>query len=217
MPSREGPSDRGRQRGRSQLRDLIGDARRARLEHNLTQSAVGRALGVSDTRVSAIECGAFDAVPFVLIAEYLAVVGLELSARAYPAGGGLREAGQARLLGSFFNLVSPSFIRRTEVPLPVAGDLRAWDATLIKGSLRIGIEAVTRVRDFQSIDRRLMLKLRDAGWERGVLLLAGSRNNRAVIREFGQLVMTNYPIPHRVALRALRDGVDPGGNAIILL
>jgi len=212
MPSREGPSDRGRRRGR----DLLREARRARLARNLTQAAVGRAIGVSDSRISAIECNDYGDVPFVVVAEYLAVVGLDLSARAYPAGGGLRDEGQAKLLLLFLDRVHESFSRRTEVPLPVAGDLRAWDAALIKERLRIGVEVETRVRDFQAVDRRVMLKLRDSGWDRAVLLIRASRSNRTVIREFAQLVAINYPIRQGQASSALEEGRDPGGNCLIL-
>jgi transcriptional regulator with XRE-family HTH domain len=73
------------------LRQLIAEARRARLARNVTQAAVGRAIGVSDSRISAIECDDYEDIPFIVISEYLAVVGLELSARAYPAGDGLHD------------------------------------------------------------------------------------------------------------------------------
>jgi transcriptional regulator with XRE-family HTH domain len=191
--------------------------RGGRLARNVTQAAVGRAIGVSDSRISAIECDDYEDIPFIVISEYLAVVGLELSARAYPAGDGLRDEGQAKLLLSFLDLVHDSFTRRTEVPLPLPGDLRAWDASLAKARLRIGVEVETRIRDFQAVDRRVMLKLRDSGWEQAVLLVRASRSNRAAIREFAELVAVNYPIRGAQAVSALREGRDPGGNCLILM
>ena len=68
-------------------------------------------------------------------------------------------------------------------PLPFAGDLRAWDA-LIRGSgWRCGVEAETRPRDLQALERRLALKLRDGAVDMLVLLLLDSRYNRALVRE----------------------------------
>lgn len=62
-----------------------------------------------------------------------------------------------------------------------------------------------------------MLKLRDSGWERAILLIAGTRGNRAVVREFLDGFMANYPVPQVEALRALAAGTDPGGNCLVLL
>jgi transcriptional regulator with XRE-family HTH domain len=217
MTARERSFDRGRRRGQRLLDDLIADARDARISANVTQRHVGDAIGLSDSRISLIERGEFSNVPFIVIAEYLSVVGLELSARAYPVGGGVRDAGQLRLLERFRALVSPLFAWRVEVPMPMSRDLRAWDAGLIRDSIRIGIDAETRLRDIQAVDRRVMLKLRDSGWERAVLLIAGTRGNRAVVRAYGDALRANYPVPQVAALRALAAGVDPGGNCMIVV
>jgi hypothetical protein len=156
-------------------------------------------------------------VPFVVVAQYLSVVGLELSARAYPVGGGLRDASQLRLLGKFKPLVSPPFLWLGEVPMPTRGDLRAWDAGLVRDGLRIGVDAETRIRDAQALDRRVMLKLRDSGWDRAVILIAATRANRGVLREFGDALRSNFPVPQADALAALAQGADPGGNCLIVL
>jgi hypothetical protein len=50
-----------------------------------------------------------------------------------------------------------------------------------------------------------------------LLLLADTRANRALMREFGDALRVNYPVHARVALAALAAGRDPGGSAIILL
>lgn len=97
------------------------------------------------------------------------------------------------------------------------GDLRAWDAALNNTECEIGVDAETRLRDFQVVDRRIMLKLRDSGYRRAILLLSPTRANRDALREHRQLLSANYPVTGRVALAALRAGRDPGGNAIIVV
>jgi transcriptional regulator with XRE-family HTH domain len=215
MPTRERPGDRGRQRGERLLRDLVEEIRRARLASNLSQSDVGRAVGLSRSRVSLIERGRHADVPFTAIAHFLGVLGLELSARAYPVGGGLRDASQARLLGRL-RARTPSGVQwQTEVPIP--GDLRAWDAVLRVGQTSIGVDAETRVRDFQAVDRRTMLKARDSAVDLVILLIARTRSNRAALHEGGTIARLNYPISSTEALAALAGGRAPGGNAIVML
>lgn len=101
--------------------------------------------------------------------------------------------------------------------MPIAGDLRAWDCVLSGRASTIGVEAETRIRDFQALDRRVMLKLRDSGLRRAVILLPATRANRATLRALGPSAKANYPVPSRDALDALRRGLDPGGNSIIVL
>ena len=69
----------------------------------------------------------------------------------------------------------------------------------------------------REVDRRVMLKLRDSGFARAVLLVAATRANRLTLRAVGAGLAANYPVPSAVALRALAMGRDPGGNSIILL
>ena len=217
MSVRERPVDRGSRRGNRTLDELLREFRDARHARNLSQTVVGRAVGLSDSQISAIELGQHRQVPFVLLAQLLGAVGLDLSARAYPSGGGLRDEAQAKLLGRLRNRVGGAFTWRTEVPMPIDGDLRAWDGALIAASLRIGIDAETRLRDVQAVDRRVMLKLRDSGFDRAVVLVAATRSNRLALRDAGNAVFANYPIPARAALRALAAGDDPGGNCLIVL
>jgi hypothetical protein len=217
MSTKDRARDRGQRRGDRLLDELLRDIRDARIGRNLSQGTVGRAVGLSDSQVSLIErCGHRD-VPFVLVARLLGVVGLELSARAYPAGGGLRDTAQLALLERLRARVSRSLAWRSEVPIPIEGDLRAWDAALVGSRLTIGIDAETRIRDIQAVDRRVMLKLRDSGFDRAVLLVASTRSNRAALHDAGLGFGTNYPIETRAALQALAAGEDPGGNCLIVL
>lgn len=217
MTTRERPGDRGRRHGEQLLDVLLRDLRDARLAQNLSQDAVGRSVGLSASRISLIERGRYQEVSFVVLAQLFDVVGLRLSARAYPSGGGMRDAGQLRLLDRLRSRASTRFRWRTEVPMPIPGDLRAWDAALIEEGLDIGIDAETRLRDIQAVDRRVMLKLRDSGFDRAIILVAATRTNRLVLRDAGPGLSANYPVPSATAIRALAAGRDPGGNAIVVL
>jgi transcriptional regulator with XRE-family HTH domain len=217
MSTKERAGDRGQRRGERLLDGLLGEIRDARIGRNLSQAAVGRAVGLSDSQVSLIERGGHPHVPFVLVARLMGTVGLELSARAFPAGGGLRDAAQLALLNRLRVRISGPLAWRSEVPIPIEGDLRAWDAALTRPGLKIGIDAETRLRDLQAVDRRVMLKLRDSGFDRAVLLIASTRSNRAALHEAAASIEANYPIGTRAALLALASGDDPGGNSLIVL
>ena len=71
--------------------------------------------------------------------------------------------------------------------------------------------------DAQGQLRRLMLKLRDSGFEHVLLLLADTRRNREAMAVAGSIVAAEFPVPARVALAALASGQHPGGSAVILL
>jgi transcriptional regulator with XRE-family HTH domain len=217
MSSRERTRDRGHRRGVRLLESLLAEAHESRLALNLSQDEVGNAVGLSGSQYGLIERGGQTNVPLVLMAEILSVLGHELAARAYPVGGGLRDKGQLALLERFRARVSPLFTWRTEVTIPIEGDLRAWDGALVRSGLRVGVDAETRLRDVQAVDRRVMLKLRDSGFERAVLLVAGTRNNRVALREAGPALAANYWVKTRVALAALAEGQDPGGNCLVIL
>jgi transcriptional regulator with XRE-family HTH domain len=217
VTTKQRPGDRGLHRGRHLLQELIAECRAARVAANLSQADVGRAIGLSDSEVSRIERDQVPNVALVVVAQYLSVVGLELSARAFPVGGGVRDRGQLPLLGRFRHRIGDALAWRTEVPLAIPGDLRAWDAGLFGKGLRIGLDAETRLRDVQAVDRRIMLKLRDSGWNRAILFVSETRWNRTLLREFDTILRANYPVPQLHALRALRSGSDPGGNCLIVL
>jgi hypothetical protein len=117
----------------------------------------------------------------------------------------------------------PELALATEVPLPVPGDQRAWDGWIsglrpTHGSGRgLPAEAESRISDVQAVMRRLHLKLRDAGLEHLLLVIADTRANRAAIGAAGALVAASFPVPPRRALQALTAGEHPGGSALVFL
>ena len=94
-------------------------------------------------------------------------------------------------------------------------DRRAWDAVIRGTGWQIPAEAETRPRDMQALDRRIALKLRDAGFEHVLLVLLDSAANRRLIRSGA--VPPRFSLDGRTALRQLAEGRDPGGSAVVLL
>lgn len=218
MASRERPAEVGGRRARQIIVQLGDELLRARLDRGLSQATVAAATGISRSEVSRIERAEVARVSVAVLSRLLAVVGLELSARAYPKGSPIRDRAQLALLARFRAVVGESVRVRSEVPLPTPGDMRAWDMVLAVTTGLVAVEAETRPRDVQALLRRVELKLRDdPAIKSAVLLLADTRHNRALVREHGEILRANFPQDARQTLRALGQGIDPGGSGIILL
>src|SRR4029450_9470554 len=114
-----------------------------------------------------------------------AVLGLELSIRAYPAGDPIRDLAHARLLERLHRDLHPSLRWHTEGPFPTPGDLRAWDAVTGRDHWRLGIEAETVIDDTQALDRKIALKVRDGGVDRVLLLVTDTPRNRRALAAAG--------------------------------
>lgn len=208
--------DRGRRDAAIHLQELGRELREARVAAGLSQAAVARAAGISHASLSRIERGVAPSLPLTRLDVLAAVLGNRLSVRLYPAGLPLRDAGQLRLLERLRTNLSPALAWRTEVPIPIPGDFRAWDASLGGSSWTAFVDAETRIRDVQALERRTALKRRDTGTDRVILLIADTRANRAVLRSLGG-PLVDGALPGSVILAALRAGRDPGGSGVILL
>ncbi len=196
---------------------LQRELRTARRDRGLSQDSLAAALRVDRSWISRVERGEVSDLGVISASEMLAAVGLELSVRAYPSGGPLRDAAHLALLDRLRVRLHRSLDWATEVPLPLVGDLRAWDALIRGGNWRCGVEAETRPTDLQALERRLTLKFRDGAVDAMVLLLLDSRNNRRLVREHADALHQHFPVPGSRALELLAAGVSPGGNAIVLL
>jgi transcriptional regulator with XRE-family HTH domain len=218
MGTKQRPVDVGSQRGRRIIADLGMELRRARQQHGLSQTAIGRAAGISPSQVSRIERGLAQRVSIHGISKLLAVVGLELSARAYPGGEPIRDAAHRALLDRFRALVDPSVAWRFEVPIGPVGDLRAWDALMLVDGVQIAVEAETRPDDVQVLQRRVAMKRRDdARPVAVVLLLSNTRHNRILVRDHGEAFRADLPEPGARILEALSLGRRLGGSGIVLV
>jgi hypothetical protein len=82
--------------------------------------------------------------------------------------------------------------------------------------VRCGVEVETRPTDEQALTRRLALKRRDGLAERLILVLPDTRHNRMFLREAAGL-RAALPIVGSRAMELLGAGLDPGGDAIVVL
>ncbi len=203
-------------RGQSLARGLLDELRNARLDRGLSGAVIAQAVGMSESHYRRTERGISGDLSIQQASRLLAAVGLELSVRAYPSGQPLRDGAHVALLGGFRALLHRSLRFRTEVPFPSPTDRRAWDAVVSGNGWTVGVEAETRPRDRQALERRLALKLRDGGVDHVVLLLLNSRYNREFVRANQEILVERFPLPGRRAVELLSAGVDPGGSSVVL-
>jgi transcriptional regulator with XRE-family HTH domain len=219
MSGRERPADVGTRRATTILHQIGDEIHEARLGRGLSHAEVARSAGVPQTRLSRIERQLQPNATVRDIACLLAVVGLEFSGRAYPTGPRIRDAAQLALLDRLRDRVDPALKWRVEVPIPIPGDQRAWDA-VIEASVaeRMAVEPETRIRDLQAVQRRIALKLRDDPSIRCVLLLlAATHSNRVVVRDHVLALESSFPSSGRAVLSALGSGRVPSASGLVLL
>ena len=198
---------------RRALVDVGRELRSARLAHGLAQRDVAGATGVSQGQISMLERGHYRTASVVSIGRVALAVGLDLSVKLYPGGEPIRDRAHEALLARFRTAVGEAWSWAAEVPLPLPGDRRAWDRLLRGAGIVIAIEAETRPTDLQELQRRLALKKRDGKVDRLVLVLADSDWCRRLVRLND--IETSFPVAGRVALRAMQEGRDPGGDAVV--
>jgi len=192
------------------------ELREARLTAGISQEHVARAAGLTQSRVSRTERGKRLPPRLDELAQHCAVLGLRLSLKAYPEGLPVRDAAQLRLLARFRSRLGPGFDWESEVPVGGRGDLRAWDAVL-RGAEVIGIDAETRLRDIQALQRRSELKWRDSGVDKVVLVVAATKHNRAILREHRAALTSTFPLDTAAVMVALGAGEAPGSNGIVIV
>lgn len=193
------------------------ELRLARHNAGLTTRTAAARVGWSKAKVSRIERGISRTVTLADLARFAGVVGLKLSLRFFPSGHALRDAGQVELLAALNARMHPRWRSAQEVPMPIAGDLRAADQLSSIPGCRVMIEAYRWFGDNQAQTRAARTKQRDLGADRLILLIEDTRANRRALVAMGDDVRRSLSISQRAAMAALAAGRDPGGDAIILL
>jgi transcriptional regulator with XRE-family HTH domain len=217
MSSRERPIDRASRKALADLGRIGDEIRASRTSRGLSTRTVALAVGVSNAQVSRIERGQAARVPFWALARLASAVGLELSVRAYPGAGPVRDLAHARLLDDLRARLHPSLTWSTEVPLPTPGDQRAWDALIAGPAWRFGVEAETAPRDAQALVRRVHLKARDSVVDGVLLALRDTRTTREFLEAGGPSLRTSFTFDSRRVFAALRAGARPSGDAIVIV
>lgn len=213
--------DRARRLAARDRIKIGSEIRTARLAEGCSLASIARAAGISASQASRIERGVHPTVQHEHLVRLGAEVGLDVRTSAYAGPDPVIDAGHLALLGRFAARLHPDLTMRFEVPLPTAGDQRAWDAVV--GGLAdvdatiLPVEAETRLIDIQAQIRRIRLKCRDAGMRHVVVVVADTRRNREAIAAGGAVLRAEFGIPQRRALLALGEGRHPGGSALIVL
>jgi hypothetical protein len=147
-----------------------------------------------------------------------AVLGLDVRLSAYPGGEPVRDHVQLRLLEAFRARIDPALRWRTEMPLPIEGDRRAWDAMVISPEGWTAIEAISRLGAVDATVRRALLKLRDdPRVTRLVLLISDTARNRAALAAAGPVITSDLPVATRAILGTLSVGRMPMHDGIVIL
>jgi transcriptional regulator with XRE-family HTH domain len=220
VSTRERPIDRGRRIATADRLRAGAEIRTARQIAGKSLEGVGESSGMSPSQISRIERGLLVSVSLEQLARVGAVVGLDIRVRVYPGPDPLLDAGQAALLARLRDRSHPRLTFRTEVVLPIVGDQRAWDSViggLRGGSGQLPVDADTRLVDSQAQVRRLMLKLRDSGFDSVLWVLADTHANRDAVATGASTIRADFPVSARKALAALAAGEHPGGSAVVLI
>ena len=166
-------------------------------------------------RIERDELGSPDLADMAAIA---AALGLRLRIGIYPQGKPIADGVQLRLLRELSRQLAPELTWRSEVPLPINGDLRAWDAVISSRDDRAGIEGISRLGAIDVTIRRVQQKQRDDPRVRSVLLaVADTVRNRDAIATAGNTLRDSFPLDTGGVMRDLRRGRIPRVNGIVLI
>lgn len=197
--------------------DLGEQLRTGRHVRGVTLREVGLAVGASPSEVSRRELGRAPRLNGEKLAIHAAAIGLRLSIKLWPIGGGIRDAAQARYIARFVSRVGRAWSVTLEAPMSLPGDLRAIDVLLMSPEVRVAVEVITRLADLQAQVRAAQLKARDAGATRLVLVIAATHANRNALAGARAALASAFDLDTRRVMAELAGGRDPGRDAIVLL
>jgi transcriptional regulator with XRE-family HTH domain len=203
---------------RRAVADLAADLRSTRLARGLTQQVVADAAGFSRSYVGRLERNEVARPGLEHLASLAAALGLRLRIAAYPEGEAIRDRVQLRLIDALHGRLRGSVAWRTEVPLPIAGDRRAWDAVAIADDGWTAIEAISRLGAVDATLRTTNQKQRDdPRIARVVLLVADTPRNRSALRLAHATIRAEFPLDTRAVIGALESGRCPPLSGIVLM
>ena len=163
MPTWQSAAHRGTSRARYLLVRAGRELRRFRLAAGLSTRQLAGLVGISHTQVRRIEAGVAPHVDLDLLARMASALGTELSIGVHPIGPPVRDKAHVALPQRFAARLGPDIAWQTEVPIPLAGDLRSADglATATAQDFDAIVEAETRLHDVQATERGLRAKQRE--------------------------------------------------------
>lgn len=217
MSVRESRLERGKQLSAEVVRTLLARIKEARLEANLSQAALAKRLGWTQTRYSLFER---NVAPVTLEDTCLAaaMLGFKPKFELYRVDEGLRDQGHTRLIARLRALISPLWHVTLEAPFPLLGDLRSWDLLIrLATTYRVGVEAETRLRDIQELVRRIRQRELHGGVDAIVIVLSDSGHNRRQVDDLRAALGSDYQTPTDELIDALRAGRSLKGSGVLLL
>lgn len=217
MPAHDDLLQHGQRVARQLRQEVAAAVLSARLDGGISQLTAGRAAGMSRAQFGRIERGEIASLSIDQVCRASAAVGLRASLRTFPDGDPARDAGQLAVLDRFRHRLPGDALWRTEVPLPIPGDRRAWDALLVLGRRRAGCECETRLRDAQAVERRLALKLRDGQVDILLLIIPDTVANRRFLALHREQLRGLLPLDSRQVLDAFRRGELPERSGIVIV
>jgi transcriptional regulator with XRE-family HTH domain len=217
MANRERRMERATRLMAHDLQEVAFELRAARLRSGLTLQEVADAMGVSPSAVFRTEKARTQGLPPETLARHAAALGLRARIRVFPEGDPIRDAGQLALIRQARERLGPHLAWTFEVPIPLPGDRRAFDAVVTATDGRVGLEFFTRLSDAQAQLRAVHLKQRDAGLERSVIVLKATTANRRALRLAGPAIVDLFPGTTRRVLGSLATGRIPETNGVVLL
>ncbi len=183
--------------------ELASELRRARMAAGMTLAQSAQPLGWTRQKAAHVERGA---LPTTLddAVRYASVLGLRVRCNAYPVGAPLRDLAQLGVIRRFRGRVGAAWDVTLEAPLPISGDLRAFDMLLRIGALRTYVEVITRLTDAQAQIRALQLKLRDVGapGARLLVVVSDTAHNREALSAVRDLLAGDFPLSGRASARS---------------
>jgi hypothetical protein len=137
--------------------------------------------------------------------------------KSYPDGDPARDAAHLALGERFRRRLPPNATWRTEVPIPIPGDHRAWDGVAGLRGRRAGSELETRLHDVQALERRLTLKQRDGDVDIVLLVVSDTTANRQFLEQHREQLRGLLPLDSRQVLDAFRRGAFPEKSGIVIV
>jgi transcriptional regulator with XRE-family HTH domain len=217
MPVHEGHELRGR-RAASRTRIEFGQALLIeRKQSGISQATAGRAAGMSRAQFGRIERAEIRGLTIDQASRAAAAVGLRLVVKTYPDGDPARDAAHLALAERFRARLPRAATWRTEVPMAIPGDRRAWDAVVVVRGRTAGSELETRLNDVQALQRRVTLKERDGDVDIVLLVVADTTANRRFLEQHREDLRGLFPLDSRQVLDAFRRGELPERSGIVIV
>lgn len=210
--------DVGVEDARRLVESAVREIETARMVQGISRNVAAQRAGVSASRWGRLVRRELAAPSMDLLCRAARAVGLTPALSLYPSGERIRDRAQLALLDRFVQMLGSPLRLMREVPLPAAGDLRAWDGRISDGGATASIEGESKILDAQALSRRVSIKQRDdPGCGVVILVVNDTAHNRRILAEHREALRSQFPLDGAAIARAIRAGRIPPLSGIILV